>query len=173
MKRIIAQLIFLGDGSIELSERVESYLALIAKLAPIAFILRLFNWWITENEQFGTFVCIAILINAVVGAVTHLKLKTFNFQQMLGKNVIMIFTVCTVYIMLEMLRYTAGDNIVGEVFRILIQITTLMYPTSKVFKNVYILTDGKYPPEYIMQRLYNFEKNGDLRNFFKGDGDED
>jgi hypothetical protein len=69
--------------------------------------------------------------------------------------------------MLEMLRYTAGDNLAGEIFRILIQTTTLLYPTSKVLKNVFIITKGKYPPKFLMDRLYNFEKNGDLNDFFK------
>ena len=74
--------------------------------------------------------------------------------------------------LLEMLRYTAGDNIAGEIFRVTIQIITLLYPTSKVLKNVYIITDGKYPPEFLMNKLYNFEKNGDLNGFFKTKGNE-
>lgn len=82
------------------------------------------------------------------------------------------FVVSAIYIMLEMLRYTAGDNLAGEIFRVMIQVVALLYPTSKVFKNVYIITEGKYPPEFIMQRLYNFEKNGDLSKFFQSKQNE-
>src|SRR5690606_16330533 len=89
------------------------------------------------------------------------------------KNIEMACVVIVVYIMLEMLRYTAGDNIAGEAFKILIQITTLLYPTSKVLKNVHIITSGRYPPKFIMRRLYNFEKNGDLSDFFNNKDDED
>lgn len=160
-------MILISEPSISISERVNYLLSLLLKLAPVAFVLDLVNWWFSENAQFGTFICIALVMNMLVGIVVHLKNKTFTFPEFLGKNVIMVFVISCVYIMLEMLRYTAGDNIVGEVFRVLIQVTTLMYPTSKIFKNSYILTDGKYPPEFIMQRLYNFEKNGDLQAFFK------
>lgn len=167
MKRIFAQMILIAEPSISTSERLSYLGSLLIKIAPIAFIMNLVNWWFSENEQFGIFVCIALVLNMIVGIVVHLKSKTFNFPEFLTKNVIMVFVICSVYIMLEMLRYTAGDNIVGEIFRILIQVTTLMYPTSKIFKNSYILTDGKYPPEFIMTRLYNFEKNGDLNEFFR------
>lgn len=167
MKRIFYQIVQITEPDISIAERVNNLLSVLAKITPVVYILNLANWWFSENEQFGTFVCIALVMNMVVGMVVHLKNKTFNFVDFLGKNVIMVFVICSVYVMLEMLRYTAGDNIVGEIFRVLIQVTTLMYPTSKIFKNSYILTDGKYPPDFIMTRLYNFEKNGDLNEFFR------
>lgn len=136
---------------------------------PIAIALDLFNWWFTENQQFGTFMCASLLINMAVGTVMHLMNKSFCFRLFIFKNLEMCFVVVIVYVMLEMLRYTAGDNLAGEFFRVSIQIMTLLYPTSKVMKNVYILTKGKYPPEFLMRRLYNFEKNGDLGKLFGTD----
>ncbi|MEJ2905105.1 hypothetical protein WAE58_21850 [Pedobacter panaciterrae] len=172
MKRLFCEFILVGDHSVGLKDRFIYMGLILIKIAPFAFVLDLFNWWIKENKQFGTFICIALLLNMIVGLVTHIKNNSFNFPSFLGRNAIMIFVVCVVYVMLEMLRYTAGNNIIGEVFKILIQVTTLMYPTSKVFKNCYILSNGKYPPEFIMQRLYNFEKNGDLNAFFKTKSNE-
>ncbi len=43
---------------------------------------------------------------------------------------------------------------------------TLMYPVSKIVKNVFVLTGGKYPPKWIMKALYNYEKSGKLKDFF-------
>lgn len=172
MKRIFYSLILAADHGSPLTSRLNYLFMSIVKLAPIAFLLDLMNWWFTENKQFGTFLSIAILVNMVVGVVKHLKYRTFDFKLFFSRNFMMVFVVCTVYIMLEMLRYTAGDNIAGEIFRVLIQVTTLMYPASKVFKNSYILSNGKYPPEFIMQRLYNFEKNGDLNDLFKAKKDD-
>ena len=84
----------------------------------------------------------------------------------------MTFIVIIGYVMLEMLRYTAGDNLAGEIFRILIQISTLLFPISKVLKNIFILSKGKYPPKFFMQRLYNFEKTGDLKDLFDKDDEK-
>lgn len=167
MKKLFYSLILAADHSSSIRGRVQFMAGVVIKIAPLAYLLDMANWWFKENKQFGTFICIAILVNMVVGAVKHLKYKTFDFKLFFARNCMMIFVVCMVYIMLEMLRYTAGANIVGEIFKVLIQVTTLMYPTSKVFKNCYILSNGKYPPEFIMQRLYNFERNGDLNDLFK------
>ena len=76
------------------------------------------------------------------------------------------FVIVCSYIMLEMLRYTAGSNIAGETFRVIIQTLTLLYPTSKVMKNLFLISSGKFPPEFLMKKLYNFEKSGDLTAFF-------
>lgn len=172
MKKLFYTLILSADHTSSIKGRLQYAGEVLLKLAPLAYILDLMNWWFTDNKQFGTFICIAILVNMVVGAVKHLKYKSFNFHLFFARNCMMIFVVCMVYVMLEMLRYTAGSNIVGEIFKVLIQVTTLMYPTSKVFKNCYILSNGKYPPEFIMQRLYNFEKHGDLQDLFKTKKDE-
>lgn len=166
MKKILSHLILLTGRDIDFSDRLNYLVNLVLKLTPIVFLLNLINWWFSENQQFGTFLCIALLLNMIVGAVYHWKNGSFSFPQFLGQNALMIFTISSVYIMLEMLRYTAGDNLIGDLFRITIQITTLMYPTSKIFKNCFILSNGKYPPEFIMQRLYKFEKSGDLSDFF-------
>ncbi len=74
-----------------------------------------------------------------------------------------------VYGLLEMLRITAGNNFVGEGFKVLIQVMTLLYPISKALKNIYILSNKKFPPSFIMDKIYTFEKNGDLNNLFQID----
>ena len=70
------------------------------------------------------------------------------------------------YTMLEMLRRTIGDNFISEGFGIIIQISTLLYPTSKALKNLFILSNKQFPPAFIMERLYNFEKTGNLKDLF-------
>lgn len=165
-KTLLARLMLLTEPCVKMSDRVDYYFSIFIRIAPVAFALNLVNWWFSENQQFGQFMIIALLVNMVVGGVYHYKNDTFSWPSFWKRNAFMIFIVSVVYIMLEMLRYTAGDNLVGEVFKITIQITTLLYPTSKVFKNVYIMSNGKYPPEWLMKKMYNFEKNGDLAAFF-------
>lgn len=133
----------------------------------------LFNWWFNENKQFGQFMCIALIANLIIGAYMHKKSGTFCFKAFILKNLELAFIISVTYLMLEMLRYTAGDNLAGEVFKVLIQVMTLLYPTSKVLKNIFIISKGKYPPEFIMRKLYNFEKNGDLERLFSTKKDDD
>jgi len=123
------------------------------------------NWF---NPEFSR----CLLVNMVVGAVFHNKMGSFDWVEMFKKNVLMWVVLIVVYAMLEMLRLTAGNNFVGEGFKILIQIVTLLYPVSKVLKNIYILSNKQFPPAFIMDKIYNFEKNGNLNELFDNDKKE-
>lgn len=169
MKKLFARVVLLADATPSFDDKVKYLGISVLQLSPIAFALDWFNLWIQDNRQFGFFMCLSLIINMIVGVWYHLEKGTFEFKKFLLKNVQMGFVIVIVYTMLEMLRYTAGDNLAGEIFKVMIQITTLLYPTSKVMKNIYILTDGRHPPRFIMKRLYNFEKHGDMEGLFKTD----
>lgn len=139
---------------------------LIMTFGPIAFVLDSFNFWYKDNRQFFSFVIVALLINTIVGVIFHLKMRTFDWVEFFKKNGKMWSVLIITYILLEMLRLTAGDNLVGEGFKVLIQITTLLYPISKALKNIYIWSDNQFPPKFIMDKIYNFEKSGDLKELF-------
>lgn len=173
MERFFARLILISSSQATPVEKIGYSLEAIVKLAPVAYVLSMVQWWFSENKQFGEFMCIALIINMGVGVWFHLKAGTFKFPEFIWKNLGMVAIVICGYMMLEMLRYTAGDNLAGELFRVLIQITTLLYPGSKIMKNLFILSNKKFPPEFIMQKLYNFEKNGDLHDFFNNKKDEE
>jgi len=173
MKKILAQLVLFTDSSVSLQDKLQYAYNVIINLAPVAFVLKTIDWWWTDNTQFGNFMCIALIINMAVGCWFHLRYNSFQWKAFIGRNIEMAFIVIVGYIMLEMLRYTAGDNFAGEVFRITIQICTLLFPVSKVLKNIYIMSNGKYPPKFFMEKLYNFEKNGDLNEFFKKNNEDE
>lgn len=171
--KYFARLVLISEPLVKISDRVDYFKAILVRLAPVAFVLETIQWWFSDNKQFGQFMCIALFINMVIGIWFHVSNKSFTWEDFFLKNGRMTAIVIVVYVMLEMLRYTAGDNIAGELFKITIQLTTLLWPTSKVFKNVYILSGGEFPPEFIMNKLYNFEKNGDLKAFFESNKKED
>lgn len=165
--KYFAKIVLISEPLVKITDRFDYLMTILLRLAPVAFLLETFNWWIADNKQFGQFMCIALFVNMVVGIWFHVKNKSFTWEDFFLKNGKMIAIVIVVYVMLEMLRYTAGSNIAGELFKVSIQITTLLWPTSKVFKNAYILSNGEFPPEFIMNKLYSFEKNGDLKAFFE------
>lgn len=167
MKKLFAKLILVSSPSAEFHDRFLYFVEVFVKIAPVAYVLSKIEWWFSENQQFGEFMCTMLVLNTVVGVVFHIRSKTFNYREFIWKNIGMALIVICGYMVLEMLRYTAGDNFAGELFKIMIQTITLLYPGSKILKNLYILSNGKFPPEFIMEKLYNFEKNGDLESFFK------
>lgn len=147
-------------------DRIGYVFNVLAYLMPFGFFVECFDCWFETNKHFLGFVETCIFLNILVGIAYHLKFKTFNFKEFFWRNITMILSVIVVYLCLEMLRLCAPESIVTEYFSALIQITTLMYPISKILKNVYLMTDKKHPPSFIMEKLYNFEKNGRLDDLF-------
>lgn len=164
---LLGRTMLISASQASVSDRIQYFIDAVIKTAPVAYILSMFTFWVPGNELFSQFISYILLINAGVGAVYHYKNGTFRFNLFIWRNIGMACIVVVGYTVLEMFRHTAGDNFAGDIFKILIQTSTLIYPASKIFKNFYILSKGKFPPEFLMSRLYDFEKNGDLEQFFK------
>lgn len=168
MTKVIAWLILFTENKVEFWDKITYLKNLLITFAPVAFVLHWFNWWFEKNQQFANFLVIGLFINMLIGVWVHLKMKTFDFKDFFKKNTTMIFACVSTYAALELLRYTTGDNIIAEAFKTTIQIMTLLFPVSKIVKNIHILTNGDFPPDFFIKRLYNFEKEGNLNDFFNG-----
>lgn len=169
IKETLCRIILLVDNRPTVTDKIWYLMQVIATFAPIAYLLDGLNFWFKTNQQFSSFILICLLVNMIVGAIFHNKMATFDWVELFKKNILMWLVLIVVYAMLEMLRLTAGNNFVGETFKILIQIVTLLYPVSKVLKNIYILSNKQFPPAFIMDKIYNFEKNGNLNELFDND----
>jgi hypothetical protein len=173
IKETLVKIILSVDSRPTFTEKIGYLFHVIATTAPIAYLLDGLNLWFKTNQQFSAFVLVCLLVNLLVGAIFHSKMKSFDWVELFKKNILMWGILILVYGMLEMLRLTAGDNFIGEGFKILIQTTTLLYPISKVLKNAYILSNKQFPPAFIMEKIYNFEKKGDLNDLFNIDKKEE
>ncbi|WP_395051132.1 hypothetical protein [Flavobacterium sp.] len=166
IKETLCRIILLVDSRPTFTEKATYFFNLIGTFGPMAYVMDGLDFWFRNNQQFSSFILICLMVNMIVGVIYHHKMGSFDFVEMFKKNVLIWFVLIVVYMMLEMLRLTAGNNFVGEGFKIIIQVTTLLYPISKVLKNVYVLSNKQFPPAFIMDRIYNFEKNGDLNDLF-------
>lgn len=173
LKETICRMILVVDNRPTILEKLHYLLGLIATFGPIAYLLDGLNLWFNSNQQFSSFVIICLFVNLAVGVRYHNKMGTFNWKEFFVKNIEMWVILILVYGLLEMLRITAGNNFVGEGFKVLIQVMTLLYPISKALKNIYILSNKKFPPSFIMDKIYTFEKNGDLNDLFHIDKKQD
>ena len=84
----------------------------------------------------------------------------------------MIVVVWLSYIVFEIIISAARPEVVASGFRSALQVATLAYPGAKILKNVHIYSNGEHPPQWIMKKLYNFEKNGDLKAFLETNKEE-
>lgn len=170
LKDLYFSVLFLADDKFNknpfLIEKAIAFIKVIAALSPIAFLLNIIHLWFQNNKDFVAGFLVVVLINAYVGMKKHKKTKTFNWEIFLKKTSEMLFVVIVIYILLSIIGNFTGDNMISDAFQILIQVMTLFYPGAKAIKNVHILTNGDYPPKWLMDKMYNFENEGDLQDLF-------
>lgn len=166
--RLPAQLKFLNlpksDFELDHVEKFQYLLKLILTFTPVAYVLNIFNAWFPDNKVFFQVLVWTIIANVFVGARVHWKNKSFKIKTLLLKNIEMCAIIIATYPILEGINMLTGDNVASDVFQWAIQIGTILYPGSKVIKNVHIWSQGKYPPAFIMEKIYKFEKDGDVND---------
>lgn len=165
-RKLFCDIILIADSHPTFLEKLKYFIMIISAFAPIAYMLDGVSEWFTYNRQFASFVIVCIVANIIIGGIYHHKMKTFSYELFLKRNTLMIAVLVVAYIMLEMLRITVGQNVFAEGFKAIIQVSTLLYPMSKALKNLYILSNKQFPPAFIMNRLYNFEKTGNFKDLY-------
>lgn len=169
--KIYFNTILLSDNEISLLERLQYIWKSFITFAPIAIVLNLFNLWFVDNKTFFNGVVACIFINMLLGSVMHIRKKTFNILILLKKTLLMIIVVLLTYLVLELVLIVAGSNSLTESFRTVLQVATLIYPISKILKNIFILSNGEHPPKWLMEKIYNFQENGDLSKLLESKSD--
>lgn len=159
--------ISIWDNNLSITERLYYLGKSIATFTPIVWILNIFNLWFTDNKVFFNAMILFIFINMFLGAVMNFRKNTFDWLTLIFKTMTMVVVIFITYLVLELVLVVAGSNIVTEGFRSALQVATLLYPGSKILKNIFILSNGEYPPEWVMKKIYNFQKNGDLSELLK------
>lgn len=160
------------DDNLSTSERFGNFFKTFLAFGPIAFIFDKINVWFHSNEGFLYGVLVIIIVNMIFGGIVHNRKRDFDWKVMLDKTYKMNITLLLSYLTLEIIMSVAGESDIVTVFRITIQVTTLLYPGSKILKNIFIFSKGEYPPEWLMKKVYNFRENGDLSEFLKSKSDE-
>lgn len=152
-----------SDSSLKFTDRVEYFFKSFVTFAPVAFILNSLQLWFNNYSGFITGLLFIIFINMLVGGFMHYRKKSFNWGIFIKKTTEMMIVTSIPYIVLEIIITRSSDNLIIEGFRVALQIATLLYPGGKILKNIFILSKGQHPPKWVMERIYNFQNNGDLK----------
>ena len=159
-------LLFYFDDKIQLRDRVYYFFLAFFKSIPLLRLYSYFSLWREKNEFFFAGIGFILFLNMTVGAIYHAKAGSFSIKEFIGGNIMILLVVSVVYISLSVLSIPLNDTEMGKIFQSVLQFMTLMYPVSKIVKNIFILTKGKYPPKFVMKALYNYEREGKLKDFF-------
>lgn len=163
--RFYTMVILISDTQVSLSDRINNFTKVILLIAPMSIVLDCLNLWFKTNKEFATGLIFMIFLNMIIGAISHKIIKKFKWNTLLIKTCEIVGVTSATYLVIEIIIKTAGENTITNLFETTLQVTTLLYPASKILKNLFIISNGKYPPKWVMQKVYDFQENGDLSQF--------
>jgi hypothetical protein len=173
IKDLFYSTILIGYENTSIQDKTLYASKVVITFSPLAYLLSGFNTWFADNSQFFVGILYALFANVVIGGWYHYKAGSFKWRLFFYKNIEMWIIILLTYPLLEVMNYIVKEYAIGELFKIVIQLATLLYPISKILKNIYILSNRQFPPAFIMERIYNFKKTGDLEFLIHGRKDND
>src|SRR5690554_1427067 len=93
-------LLFSSKAKISWHDRLEYFLEVALKSAPLLFLYGFISEWYEDNELFAIAISTALLANLLIGARFHWIKGTFDLGKMLWKNLEMLVVVAGVYLLL-------------------------------------------------------------------------
>lgn len=159
-------LLFAPIGTMPLKDRLNYFWDVITKYSPLLFLYTMAVTWYDQNKPFALAMGTALLLNLIIGARYHWLKGTFNLTRMMIKNIELLAIVAGVYMLLKVLTVPLEEWFVGTIFKATIEFISILLPTEKALKNMFIITNGKHPPAWVIKALYNYQKEGKLKDFF-------
>ena len=172
--KIFYFLLLAANKEVDWWERVKYYCKGVSAFVAGSFIIGAITDWYADEKLFTAGLTFIVFANAAFGGFVHWKkLGDFDWEDLLKKTITMIVVVWLSYVVFEIIISAARPEVVASGFRSALQVATLAYPGAKILKNIHIYSNGEHPPQWIMKKLYNFEKNGDLKAFLETNDKDD
>jgi len=160
-------LLFYFDERIHLRDRVYYFFIAFFKSVPLLLLYASFSTDREQNAIFYASIGMVLLLDMLAGAWYHFKKGDFDFVDLFKGTITKMLLVAIAFISLSILNIPLSRTDVGRAFEITIQMISLLYPVKDIVKNLFVLSNGKFPPEFFMKALYNYEKSGKLREFYE------
>lgn len=145
---------------------VYSGLASIALIIPMN-ISETINGWIQLNIDYISIALFSVGAAHVLGSITHcLYKRDFDWKKNIVGFCIMLSMVVVVALLMEGLAHvTKEEDLIFKYVSMMGRLVVIIYPIRSALRNVKIITNGAFPPDAIIGKLENFNKNLDLNEF--------
>lgn len=148
------------------TQKVSSTISLaVAPAFSLSVIERLTGWYI-DNHIFITLAFLIIAIDHILGTWVHWTIKRdFKFNLNLFGLLKKIIIVSLGYTTLSIIGYSMRDiELLRDYFSATIQLITILYPGSSALSNMSIITNGRFPPTGLLDRIKNFNQSADIND---------
>jgi len=160
MKSIAGLFISLHSGSI--AAKAQAVTLLTALFSPVAYLTEVAYSWGQNNIIYINFVLGAIVVDHIVGTTYHIFYKRdFSVKKNLGGLMLKTFiVVASAYLVegLDFLSPTTG--VLKEYISASLRFAVFLYPAGSAAGNMYVVTGGKIPPKFIVDKITKFREDG-------------
>lgn len=141
-------------------------------VSPIAwlltYILGYANKVLLRDHDFIAGIVTVVIIDGIMGAWKWIKLSKFN-EKKLAIGIIEKLAICIfAMVIFNTLILAAGDHPdIVSYMNLLAALTILIYPALSAFKNMFFITNGKFPPIGWMRKMESFNDTANIDEIFK------
>ena len=165
----IAKHIFIIHKGV-VTAKIKSSITLGASISPFAILLEKITDWYITNMLTIWIIAGAVLADWLSGMGKHLKQKTFSWKANgIGLLIKSSMIIIGGFISESLPHFLGGpDNIVSTSLIMALRLSVFMYPAGSCLANVAVITNGKFPPIGLMDRIKSFNQNLNIKDLTDG-----
>lgn len=141
-------------------------------ISPIIYAILTMLGYIKKVVTYDSAIFFAVFflvsIDTIVGIRKWIILKKFNDKKVVvGAFEKMFLCLCVMTVFNIFTMRLEGHDDLQSYMKLFSFLIVLSYPTGSIFKNVFFITKGKYPPIGFMRKWENYEDTADIDQIFK------
>jgi hypothetical protein len=163
---IINNLISIHSGPF--ASKMISALKLAAVPAVGLSISERITGWYLERETYLIILAFSLIADLILGVWKHFENHSFSFERMLlGFTKKLAFSIVFYFFSEAFLQILQDAKFESLAITGFLRILLFAWPAGNVMVNMGILTGGKFPPLFVLNKIAKFNKTGDLKELKK------
>lgn len=130
----------------------------------LSSVLSLFNTAFGTDYKLLVLIVVGVFFDSILGIIKAYKLQKLNaFDYLLGQCLKLCIVLINIFVF-HTIAYIVGAK--GYLYDYLIMsgnISGMLYVSWSIFDNMYILTNKKFPPKHLFDKLNAWFRTGDIK----------
>lgn len=130
--------------------------------------------WFVVNKSYVNIALGVIIVDYILGCYVHGRIKyDWDWRKNItGFGVKISMVVAFAFLMEGLAHVTIEDDMIYKYIKMSGRILVILYPGISAMRNIKIVTNGAFPPDAIIGKLENFNKDLDVEKLKKGNDAE-
>jgi hypothetical protein len=161
--------------SLNLIEFYEAFkFSAIVGLIP-SFFFPYIDVWVNGNIDYIRIALGIVIVDHALGSLVHSRIYKNDWdwkKNITGFGIKISMVVAFGFIMEGLAHITIADDFIYKYIKMTGRILVCLYPGMSALRNIKIITYGRFPPDALIGKLENFNRDLDLEKLKKGNDAE-